>query len=164
MNKDNSTEMLIEALLQSNNWYIISPFHCIYGAESDFSELEDYLIKNYIHTFSDKVSMIVLKMICLYPAYIELTEFYPEYPPAPLHLVEYTNIRDIGLENIAKMIEYIVIQGGTSMNIYFADFNSLIQISSGFDLVVYSSNQEFLKNLQTLVNMEGLYMDFRSEL
>ncbi len=47
------------------------------------------------------------------------------------------------------------------MNVYFVDFDSLIQISSGFDVVVYSSNQEFLQNMQILVTMEGLCMGFR---
>ncbi len=68
MNNNDSTENLIESLLQSDSWYVISPFHCIYGFKTDFSELEDYFLKKHIHTFSDKVSMIVLKMICLYPA------------------------------------------------------------------------------------------------
>lgn len=163
MNESNTIENLIETLLASKSWYVVSPFHCIYGIETNFDELENYLLETYIHTFSDKVSMIVLKLICLYSAYIELIEFFPEAPHPPFELLEYENIRDIGLNKIAQVIEYVIIQGGTSMNIYFSDLHSLIQISSGFDVVVFSETPNFLNSITTLVNMEGLCMRANSE-
>lgn len=157
MNKSN-IEHSIEKLLESKNWYVVSPFHCVYGIETNFDELENYLLKTYIHTFSDKISMIVSKLICLYSTHIELTEFFPEAPPLPFELLGYKNIRDIGLNKIAQVIEYVIIQGGTSMNIYFSELQSLIQISSGFDVVIFSDSQDFLNSIGTLVNMEGLCM------
>lgn len=163
MNESNAIEYYIETLLENKSWYVVSPFHCVYGIETNFDELEHYLLETHIHTFCGKVSMIVLKLICLYSAYIELTEFFPEAPPAPFELPEYENIREIGVDKIAKVIEYVVIKGGTSMNIYFPDLHSLIQIGSGFNVAVFSESQKFLNSIGTLVNMEGLCMRANSE-
>lgn len=163
MNERNTIENSMETLLESKSWYVISPFHCVYGSETSFEELEHYLLENFLHTFCEKVSIIVLKLMGLYPAYVELTEFFPEAPPHPFGLPEYENIRGIGMDKIAKVMEYVVIQGGTSMNIYFSDLRSMIQISGGFDVVAFSENQKFLSSVETLVHMEGLCMRANAE-
>lgn len=158
MNERNTMENVMETLLESESWYVISPFHCVYGSETSFEELEHYLLENFLHTFCEKVSRIALKLMGLYSAYVELTEFFPEAPLPPFEVPVYENIREIGMAKLAKMMEYVVIQGGTSMNVYFPDFRSMIQIGSGFDVVVFSEHQKFLSSVETLVHMEGLCM------
>lgn len=156
-------ENSIEALLKNKSWYVISPFHCVYGTETNFDELEDYLLETYISIFSNKISLIVSKLICLYSAYIEVTEFFSEASHIPFELPEYEDIREIGLKKIIQVIEYVIIQGETSVNIYFSNLHSLIQISGGFDVVVFSENTNFLDSISALVNMEGLCMRVCSE-
>ena len=163
MNEGIIIENSIEILLKSKKWYVISPFHCVYDNETGFDELESYLLETYTNIFSNKISLIVAKLVCLYSAYIEVTEFFQKASQIPFELPEYKNIRGIGLKKITQVIEYVIIQGGTSVNIYFSDLHSLIQIGSGFDVVVFSENTNFLDSIGTLVNMEGLCMRAYSE-
>lgn len=157
MSKEETIISCIESLVWSESWYTVSPYHRQYGEETEFYELEDYLLENYLGIFASKIVMIILKLICLYTAYIEITGVYKKNHTVLLGIEEDTDIRDKGLKKIEQIIKGVIMEEGMgNVNVYFSEFDSLISIGCQFSVSVHTDEPEFLLSVRELVKMEGL--------
>lgn len=157
MSKEETIIGCIRRLEWSESWYTVSPYHRQYGEETEFYELEDYLLENYLGIFATKIVMIILKLICLYTAYIDIAEVYKKNHPALLGIEENTDIRGKGLQKIEQVIKSAIMEEGMgNVSVYFPEFDSLISIGCQFSVSVHTDEPEFLLSVRELVKMEGL--------
>lgn len=150
-------EKRIEQLLDSYKYYLLSPYHRVYNDEdNDFFSLEKYLLETHIDEFSRKVSLMVIKLICYYKVYMELTEFPVKGKQDLFGISSYENFRDNELKLIDRIIREVVSKGKTSINIYFEKNNSLITISDDFQVVLFSNDTDFIEEIKVLSNSLGI--------
>ncbi len=149
----------IEILQSSESYYYIDCLPEKISSDRYF-ELEEYLMINYLDDFSQKICRIIMKMITYYDAEIYLTEFPEEKSRFKFYEYEYKNIRSKSLQEIHKIISYIIKNDISSAQIIFPEKNILVSIDGGFSVTIYGKNDEVLKLVEKLVKQENLFLKF----
>lgn len=138
-----------------NNYLIdFSPFD--YPNE-DYSELAEYLEAHYKRSFAEKIKFIAFNIIYCYKSYIFLdnTAEDPIYP----ELVD-KDLRNIGLGNLASLIDKIIIENWSHINILFSvdDTFALLRIEDGFDSVIFNLPDKEKEKIKSLIDHQGLFL------
>ncbi len=148
----------IQELLNSDFHYFISLYEDKYGRIECYSELEDYMLKKYIDIFSVKVTFLIFRLISFFKptdVYIELTEIHLDFDNI-FDIEPYKNIRDRGFLVLDSVLQNVIKKGGTTINIYIKKNDTLIYISDGFNIVVFSEDKQFIKTIKESCSLIGL--------
>ncbi|SHH27240.1 hypothetical protein [Tepidibacter thalassicus] len=148
---------LIETLQSSESYHFIDVLPETIS-HAGYFELEEYLLVNCLDDFSQKICRIIIKLITYYDAEIYLTEFPEEKSRLKFYEYEYKNIRSKSLQEIHKIISYIIKNGISSVQIIFPKKNILVSIHGEFSVAIYGENEEVLKLVEKLVNQENLFL------
>ena len=145
---------IIEKLVETYPYYVVTPFNKVYDEKSNFFELEDYFLENYLEVFAEKIIFIVLRILASHNAYIQLTELPVDvkysYPTLE-------DLSDLSYNDLSKIIKDCINCKASAIDILFYEENILIYISSQFDVVVFGKNENLLKDIEEIVTREGLF-------
>ena len=64
------------------------------------------------------------------------------------------------MQEIHKIISYIIKNDISSAQIIFPEKNILVSIDGGFSVTIYGKNDEVLKLVEKLVKQENLFLKF----
>lgn len=145
---------IIGKLVETYPYYVVTPFNKVYDEKSNFFELEDYFLENYLEVFAEKIIFIVLRILASHNVYIQLTELPVDvkysYPTLE-------DLSDLSYNDLSKIIKDCINCKASALNILFYKENILIRISSQFDVVVFGKNENLLKDIEEIVTREGLF-------
>ena len=145
---------IIEKLVETYPYYVVEPFNKVYDEKSNFFELEDYYLENYLEVFAEKITFIVLRILASHNAYIQLTELAEDvkysYPTLE-------DLSDLSYNDLSKIIKDCINCKASALDILFYEENILIYISSQFRVTVFGKNENLLKDIEELVTREGLF-------
>lgn len=150
----------IENLLSKTTYYLIMPFNKIYDEKSSFELLENYFLSKCIDTYIDKLTFSIFKIITSHKYYIELTEIMDK---TVLKYNEYEDISNLDYIEIADIIRTIIKTGASSLNIFLYNNNSLITLSDQ-SAVVFSDDEDLLKDIKNIVEIDGLHFLKKEEI
>lgn len=151
-------ENKIERLLLLEQGYIITPYDKRYESNSRFDEYEEYLKKDFLNIYNKKITRIILSLLCDLEVYTEITEIYGgHHLEEKYKTIQYTDITTYSFKKISEIIADIVINGVSSMNIYFYEYDTLIVIEEGFSTCILGDNYDFIKIVKHKAEYEGLY-------
>ena len=147
---------LIDSLQESEDYYYID--YIPYTTDdSEYLELEEYFIKTYLESFSQKISRIILKLIYCYQCEIYLTEPLGKIPE-DFNFLFNTNIRRNTPDRLSYVIRQIILNDFSSIDILFTEFTFLITIEGEFAVTIYNVPDEVVQLLNQLVQQEGLFL------
>lgn len=140
---------------RNNDYYIdFSPFAF---PRDDYFELEQFLDKNFKKEFSKRIKFIAFNIIYNYESYIFLdndsTE--PIYP----NLIN-RDIRNIGLETLASIIDKMILENYSALNILFRNDAtiSLMRIEDGYDTYIFNLSDKEKERIKSLIDHQGLFL------
>lgn len=124
----------------------------------NYFELEEYLLKTYLHDFANSISVIVIKLIHYYPAQIYLTEFYTETESKYATLLD-KDLRSFPLSELYKIISYVILHDVSSVQIVLGnDPYAVVSVNGHFSVDIYNASAECLNLLEELIRQEGLFL------
>lgn len=140
---------------KNNNYYIdFTPFSF---PNEDYFELEEFLDKKFKKIFSKKIIFIVFSIIYSYESYIFLDNdsVEPIYP----NLIN-KDIRNIGLEKLESIINKMILENYSALNVLFRNNNtiSLIRIEDGYDTYIFNLSDKEKSKIKSLVDHQGLFL------
>ena len=149
---------IIYELLEENgndNYYIdFSPF--TFPSE-EYYELEGFLDKHYKKSFSKKVKFIAFSILYNYKSYIFLdtNSAEPIYPD-----LMNKDLRNIGLDKLASIIDKMILDNYSALNILFCNDNSisLMRIEDGYDTYIYNLSDKEKTKIKSLIDHQGLFL------
>lgn len=145
---------IIGKLVETYPYYVVTPFNKVYDEKSNFFELEDYFLENYLEVFTEKIIFIVLRILASHNAYIQLTELPVDVKYSYSTLED---LSDLSYNDLSKIIKDCINCKASALNILFYKENILIRISSQFDVVVFGKDENLLKDIEEIVTREGLF-------
>lgn len=147
---------IIDSLQESDDYYYIDyiPYNT---KDSAYLQLEDYFVQTYLHDYSQKIIRIMLKLIYYYQSEVYLTE-PTKKTPADFDIPFDTNIRDNTPEKLADVINQVILQDFSSIQILFSNPLFLISICGEFSVTIYKPNNDTIQLLNQLVQQEGLFL------
>lgn len=157
MNSSEAFDLIYSLLEQHshNNYYI--DFSSLTFPNEDYFELEAFLDKYYKQDFSNKIKFIVLSIIYHYQTNIFLDSDVANalYP----NLVN-KDIRNIGLEELASIIDKMILENYSALNILFSngDTTSLLRIEDGYDTYIFNLPDKEKTKIKELIDHQGLFL------
>ena len=156
MDSEKGFDLIDKMLEDSDNSYYIDFVPFTFQSE-DYSRLEAYLNKHYKLQFANKIKFITFAIIYYYDSYVYLDErvvnaLYPDLKNKDLRILE--------LEKLANIIDSLIIDDYSGLNILFKDKDhfSLLRIEDGFDTYLFDIEGHTHKNIESLVEHQGLYL------
>ncbi|QQP29463.1 hypothetical protein [Lactobacillus ultunensis] len=148
---------IIYDLLEANendNYYIdFTPFTF---SNKKYFELEEFLDKHYKKCFSKKVKFIAFSIIYNYKSYIFLdtNSAEPIYP----NLMN-KDLRNIGLDKLASIIDKMILDNYSALNILFRNGNSisLMRIEDSYDTYIFNLSDKEKVKIKDLIDHQGLF-------
>ncbi|BDR60974.1 hypothetical protein [Lactobacillus xylocopicola] len=123
----------------------------------DFNDLAAYLEIHFKPDFVKKITFIAFTIMHYYESYVFLDnhDVEPLYP----ELIN-KDLRHLGIEALAKLINKIVIENWSSINILFKNDGklSLLRIEDGLDSYFFNLSAGTLEVAKSLVTQQGLYL------
>lgn len=151
-------ENKIERLLSLEQGYIITPYEKRYERNSRFDEYEEYLKKDFLNIYNKKITKIILSLLCDLEVYTEITEISEGHRLKEKYKeIEYTDITKYCFNKLSEIIADFVVNGVSSMNIYFYNYDTLIVIEEGFSTCILGDNYDFIKMVKYKAEYESLY-------
>ena len=150
----------IMTLLESERYFTIGPYYQVYGFESRFFELEDYLRDNFLTEYAERITRIFLSLMACHEFYIELSDMnkynwhlYQKYKRPSIDLSEYS------LPELGELLKTVLIQGKNHLNLYFIREKILVTIETDFSVVVYTpTDTSFTQLIESLAKHESLFI------
>lgn len=141
--------------LQEQDYYVIDIFHKNIDGHR-FFELEKVYLKNYINEFAKKICKIVMQIISKYEVEIYLTEF-PDGTSDEYAELAYQNIADKKLSQLYEIVEYVILNNISSVQILIPEYNFLFSVDGEFQVIVYNVVDKHMEFIREIVEKEGLY-------
>lgn len=146
---------LIESL-QEKEYMIIDVFPKQIQKEIYF-EVEQIYLKKYLKDFAEKISRIIMQIMC----YFDVEIYFTEFPEVLINdkyssLID-TDLASLKLKKLNKIIHFVVCEGITSLQIVVPDCSFLISIYGEFQVVVYNVSGDNLDLIKKIVEKENLY-------
>lgn len=147
---------IIDSMQESDNYYYIDyiPYNI---DDPQFLELEEFFEETYLPEYAKKISRIALKMVYFYSCEIFLTKDTKNVSlkyDIPFDI----NIRISSPEKLTYIIEQVILEDFSSVQILFSTPLFLISISGGFSVIIYQPSDEAIQILQQLAIQEGLFL------
>lgn len=152
--------------------YFDQNYHCIdYWPEismSDrFSDLEDFVLNNYIEEFAEKMFRIVFKLMAYYDVriFFEVSRLDPDDDCGEADSFSSYRNRDLSdqsLEKIRQLLRYVVCnEKWSELTIMLVQPDIMIDITNGINIGIYKNeieNLESFKLIKQIVESEGLFI------
>lgn len=157
---------LIDSLIENEgNCYFIDRFPKTILNIEKYDEIEDYYIKTYSKNYSKDMfadelfAKKVIKIILTFISYYEVIIYYESINNLDFKNFE-NSLNNKGFYKIANLIEYIITKDLSSIHFLLKSKNSyfLISIKGGYNVEIYSPNNEDLELISILVKNEGLFL------
>lgn len=157
---------LIDSLIgDEEKYYFIDRFPKTILNIEKYDEIEDYYIKTYSKNYSKDMfadelfAKKVTKIILTFISYYKVIIYYEKINNLDFKNFE-NSLNNEGFYKIASLIEYIVIKDLSNIHFLLKNTNSyfLISIRGGYNVEIYSPNNEDLELISILVKNEGLYL------
>lgn len=131
-------------------------------ADRKYNQIEKVLSRKKLKDYADKISTIMVLLWGYYDLEIYLTRFPAKASRYRYSDLVYKDIADIGFKKLYGIIEYVIMENVSSVQVYAPLNHFVISIRGGFNTCVYNLNARDLEFVQSLVEHEGLYMYSRS--
>lgn len=155
-NANKIKDKLLNTEINPKNYYYID-FVPITFPNEDYSELSEYLNKDFKPHFAKKIIFIAFTILYYYDSHVFLddTDEKPLYPK----LIN-KDLRRIGLDKLAKLIKKIIIENWSALYIIFDDGNqiSIMVIEDGYDTYFKNLSKSSFKMIDQLVSHQGLFL------
>lgn len=152
----NQSIELIEKL-QGKEAYCVDVFPCVMP-DAKFFQVEKVFLRTKLKQYAEKICDIFMVLWGLYDLEIYLTEFpentiYKQYAS-----IAYSNIADMELEKLCKIVKLVIVKDISSVEILCPTHQFEMSIGGGFHTVFYNIDGEHLELVQSLAEHEGLYI------
>lgn len=157
---------LINSLIENEeNCYFIDRFPKTILNIEKYDEIEDYYIKTYSQNYSKDIfadelfAKKVTKIILTFISYYEFIIYYEKINNLDFKKFE-NSLNNKGFYKIANLIEYIVTKDLSNIHFLLKNRDSyfLISVRGGYNVEIYSPNNEDLELISLLVKNEGLFL------
>ena len=157
---------LINSLIENEeNCYFIDRFPKTIINIEKYDEIEDYYIKTYSQNYSKDIfadelfAKKVTKIILTFISYYEFIIYYEKINNLDFKKFE-NSLNNKGFYKIANLIEYIVTKDLSNIHFLLKNRDSyfLISVRGGYNVEIYSPNNEDLELISLLVKNEGLFL------
>ncbi len=160
MTPHNDYDEAIMTLLEGERYFTVGPYYQVYGFESRFSELEDYLAENFLCEYAERVVRIFLSLMACHDFYIELAwmnkynwHLYQKYKRPS------TDLSDYSLSELGELLKTVLVQGKNHLNLYFIQQKTLVTFEEDFSVVVYTpTDTDFTQLIASLAEHESLFV------
>lgn len=151
----------INELIECESYYYIDyiPHNPI---SSDYLELEEYYIKNYLCTFADKISRIMLQLTWQYPCSICIGEMAKQIDLCD-QIQPFSDIRNHSPEQLTNIIKAVIVEDFSFLSFLFFNEQTLITVGGEFQVVLYQPPTEMLSFIKLLCQAEGLFLKHKLE-
>ena len=139
----------------------------------DYSELADYLEKNYKSDFANKIVFIAFTILYYYDSQVFIDKWDKDTDPRSLTYLKknkytkpiypdlvFKDIRHVGLNAIATLIKMMVMENSKGINILFKNDGktSLMSIEDEYSTYFYNLTGKGLEIIDKLVEHQGLFL------
>lgn len=148
----------IEQLQDVQSWHVLDfiPFQ---PKSAEFLDFERFLeTGQYVEDFSQRICFIALTLIVEREAEVlfltESEAFFETHP----ELKPFRNLRQLSYKQLWKIIHDVIVNELSSVCIFFAKEDVLMNVDGALRVTLYNANSDFLHTVNLLAHRNGLFL------